>query len=108
MTPLVAAVAASVTTFAASNVDDLLLLTFFFARRIPTRRVVAGQYLGFACIVGISLIGLWAALAVPRGWIRFLGIVPLLIGVKELLHMHIYKRGEATRQGMGVLSIAAV
>jgi cadmium resistance protein CadD (predicted permease) len=82
MTPLVAAVAASVTTFAAINVDDLLLLTFFFARCIPTRRVVAGQYLGFACIVGFSLIGLWAALAVPRGCIRFLGIVPLLIGVK--------------------------
>lgn len=39
---------ASVTTFAATNIDDICLLTiFFFARRVPARRIVAGQYLGF-------------------------------------------------------------
>jgi cadmium resistance protein CadD (predicted permease) len=108
MRPLLTVIAASVTTFAATNIDDLLLLALFFARRIPTRRVIAGQYLGFACILGISLLGLWAALALPHGWIRLLGIVPLLIGVKELLHMHIYKADAATRQGMSIMSIALV
>jgi cadmium resistance protein CadD (predicted permease) len=57
MRPLLTVIAASVTTFAATNIDDLLLLALFFARRIPTRRVIAGQYLGFACILGISLLG---------------------------------------------------
>jgi cadmium resistance protein CadD (predicted permease) len=76
---------ASITTFAVTNIDDALLLTFFLARRIPTRRIVAGQYAGFAAIVGISLIGVWGALAVPHRWIRLLGVLPLAIGIKRLL-----------------------
>jgi len=75
----------SVTTFAATNIDDAFLLTLFFARRIPTRRIVAGQYVGFAAIVGISLIGVWGTLAIPHRWIHFLGVLPLAIGIKRLL-----------------------
>ena len=76
---------ASIATFAATNIDDAFLLTLFFARRIPTRRIVAGQYLGFAAIVIVSLLGAWAALAIPHRWIHFLGLVPLAIGIKRLL-----------------------
>ena len=37
----------------------------------------------------MSLTAAWAlGLAVPRTWIRFLGILPLAIGVKELVQMH--------------------
>jgi cadmium resistance protein CadD (predicted permease) len=79
-----AVLVASTTTFAVTNIDDAFLLTFFFARRIPMRRIVAGQYAGFAAIVGISLIGVWGALAVPHRWIRLLGVLPLLIGINRL------------------------
>ena len=54
---------ASVTTFALTNIDDACLLTLLFAQRIPARRIVAGQYLGFAVIVVVSLLGAFAALA---------------------------------------------
>lgn len=76
---------ASITTFAVTNIDDALLLTFFFARRIPMRRIVAGQYAGFAAIVGISLIAAWGALAIPHRWIHLLGVLPLAIGLKRLI-----------------------
>jgi cadmium resistance protein CadD (predicted permease) len=75
---------ASMTTFAVTNIDDAFLLTFFFARRIPTRRIVAGQYVGFAAIVGISLIGVWGVLAIPHRWIHSLGVLPLAIGIRRL------------------------
>jgi cadmium resistance protein CadD (predicted permease) len=75
---------AGITTFAVTNIDDAFLLTFFFARRIPTRRIVAGQYAGFAAIVGLSLIGVWGALAIPHRWVRLLGLLPLAIGIKRL------------------------
>jgi cadmium resistance protein CadD (predicted permease) len=75
---------ASVATFAATNIDDAFLLTLFFARRIPPRRVVAGQYLGFAAIIAVSLIGVWGALAILNRWIHFLGVLPLAIGIKHL------------------------
>jgi len=75
---------ASVATFAATNIDDAFLLTLFFARRIRTWRIVAGQYVGFSAIVGISLIGAWFALAIPHRWIHFLGVLPLAIGIRRL------------------------
>ena len=76
---------ASITTFAVTNIDEAFLLTFFFARRIPTGRIVAGQYAGFAAVVGISLIGVVGALAMPHRWLHFLGVMPLAIGIRRLL-----------------------
>ena len=87
MSPLLTVLAASVTTLAATNLDDIFLLTVFFARRVPTRRIVAGQYLGFAAIISLSFAGLWAmGLTIPKAWNRLLGIPPVpkevvLIGV---------------------------
>jgi len=103
--------AASVMTFAATNLDDLFLLTVFFARRVAARRIVAGQYLGFAAIVLVSLAGVWAAgAAVPHGWIRLLGILPLAIGVKALVQLHHSKSTRsAERDGsLSVFSIAFI
>lgn len=98
---------ASLATFAATNIDDAFLLTFFFARRIPARRIVAGQYLGFAAIVGVSLIGVWAALAIPHRWIRLLGLLPLAIGIRHLLKARRRSGGEQPDVGAeSVISIA--
>jgi cadmium resistance protein CadD (predicted permease) len=111
MSPIFAVLAASVTTFAATNLDDLVLLTVFFARRVPTRRVVAGQYLGFAAIVLMSVVAVWVVgLAVPRTWTRFLGILPLAIGIKNLLHVHKAQcsRASGTNASLSVFSVAAI
>jgi len=82
---IAAVVPASVTTFAATNIDDIVLLTFFFARRVPTRNIVAGQYLGFLAIILLSCAGLLATLAIPHQWTRALGLVPLALGLKHLV-----------------------
>lgn len=107
MNQSLAVLSASLTTFAATNIDDAFLLTLFFARRIPTRRIVAGQYLGFAAIVGISLIGVWAALAIPHRWIRLLGILPLAIGIKRLLQAR-RARADHPQTQIGTESIASI
>jgi cadmium resistance protein CadD (predicted permease) len=111
MSRVLTVLAASVTTFAATNLDDLFLLTMFFARCVATRRIVAGQYLGFAAIVMVSLGGVWAAgAALPQGWIRLLGIFPLAIGVKELFQVHYSKsiRAEERNGSWSVFSIAVI
>ena len=100
-----AVVTASITTFAATNIDDAFLLTLFFARRIPARRIVAGQYVGFAAIVGLSLIGVWGALALPHRWIHFLGVLPLAIGVKRLLQA---RRSDTKERDIGTESVASI
>jgi len=103
-----AVLSASITTFAATNIDDAFLLTFFFAHRIPPRRIIIGQYLGFAAIILVSLMGVWAALAIPHRWIRFLGLLPLAMGIRQLLGAR--RAEEAPRRvgNMGVASIALV
>jgi len=103
---VLAVIAASVTTFAATNVDDLFLLAVFCAKRVPMRRVIAGQFLGFAGIVAISLIGLLAALTIPHAWFRVLGFLPLAVGIKHLFHMH--KNGGQPASKFNVLSIAGI
>jgi len=105
--PLLAAIGGSITTFAATNIDDLFLLTLFFAHRIPARRIVAGQYLGFAAIILISLIGAFAALKVPHIWVRLLGVLPLALGLKQLLRLG-KGDGETPQFGSAILSIALV
>ena len=96
---------ASLATFASTNIDDAFLLTLFFARRIPARRIVAGQYIGFAAITIVSLVGALAALAVPHRWIRFLGLVPLAIGMKLLLQAG---RTKSERLRVDALSITSI
>ena len=72
------------------------------------RRIVAGQYVGFAAIVGISLIGVWGALAIPHRWIHLLGVLPLAIGIKRLLQARRTGAEQPFASTEGVASIALV
>ena len=106
MAATIAVILASLTTFAATNIDDLLVLTLFFAQRVPTRKIILGQYLGFGAIVGLSLVGFWAATSIPGAWFRLLGLLPLAIGLKELSGINTKERQAAKKRD--VLSIAAI
>jgi cadmium resistance protein CadD (predicted permease) len=78
-------VALGVTAFAATNIDDsLLLLLFFGDRRYRIRHVFAGQALGIGLLVLISLAGALLALAVPERWIGLLGLLPIALGARGL------------------------
>jgi cadmium resistance protein CadD (predicted permease) len=90
-----------------TNFDDVVLLTLFFAQRVPTRNVVFGQGLGFAGIVALSLAGSWTAASIPSAWFRFLGLLPLAIGIKQLVRTHSIEWKTGVRN-TDVLSIAAV
>jgi cadmium resistance protein CadD (predicted permease) len=102
MSSIVAIVAASVTTFAATNIDDIVLLTLFFAQRVPAQNIVAGQYLGFLAIILLSYLGLLLTLAIPHPWIRALGLIPLVLGLKQfvlLFRKHEDEEALVDRQG---------
>ncbi len=79
-------IALGITAFAATNVDDsLILLLFFGDRRYRIRHVFAGQALGVGLLVLISLAGALLALAVPERWVGLLGLLPVALGVRELV-----------------------
>jgi cadmium resistance protein CadD (predicted permease) len=77
--------ALGVVAFAATNADDLFILTAFFADpSARARGVVLGQYLGIAALTLASMACAFAALAIPAAWVGLLGLLPLAIGIKKL------------------------
>src|SRR5207248_10228314 len=78
-------------TFAATNIDDIFVLTLFFSqtsRGFRSAHIVAGQYLGFSALVAISLVGFFGGRILPRTWVGLLGFVPILVGVRRWIHRH--------------------
>jgi cadmium resistance protein CadD (predicted permease) len=101
--------AATVATFAATNLDDLFLLTLLFARGVPTRRIATGQYLGFGTIIALSCLAVVLTFAVPAHWIRWLGLLPLGIGVRGLVKLRRPGGTEAPLvQPQSTLAIASI
>ena len=89
MSSLPASAATAVALFAATNVDDLVVLALLSATSRATGRprrweIWAGQYLGFAVLVGLSLAAGRGLSLVPARWLWLLALIPLVIGVVTL------------------------
>ncbi len=94
--------------FISTNIDDLFLLVGFFSDRSFSRRhIFAGQILGIAMIVAISLAAAAAAVAVSPQRVGLLGLAPIVIGIGKLLRL-----GKAEDEGQpataGILQVATV
>jgi cadmium resistance protein CadD (predicted permease) len=86
-------VGVGITAFVATNIDDLFILMVFFATpRFPSSQIVLGQYLGMGSLIGVSLAGSLITLVLPRNLIGLIGLFPIAIGIKELLHLD--KKGD--------------
>ncbi|MFJ8802854.1 cadmium resistance transporter [Streptomyces sp. NPDC102487] len=72
--------------FAVTNIDDILILSLFFAQgaghRNSTRRIVLGQYLGFAAILAVAVAAAFGATFLPESATPYLGLLPLALGLK--------------------------
>jgi cadmium resistance transport/sequestration family protein len=102
MSGLGTAFSAGITAFVATNIDDIIILLLFFAQvdaNFRRRHIVIGQYLGFTLLILASLPGFFGGLVVPREWIGLLGLLPIAIGLKQLVN-----RQEDTAQVQTVTS----
>lgn len=82
---MIASAAQAIGLFLVTNIDDIIVLSLFFARgagqRGTTFRIVAGQYLGFVGILLASLaVTFGAGLFLPDSAIPYFGLIPLLLG----------------------------
>jgi cadmium resistance protein CadD (predicted permease) len=102
-------IAVGAVVFASTNVDDILLLSAFFAQ--PGRsiaRIVFGQFLGIGVLVLVSVVAALAALAIPPDWVAFIGGVPIALGLKYLLARQDTGTTAQAQAGVGSLTVAAV
>lgn len=72
--------------FLVTNIDDIIVLSLFFARgagqRGTTVRILVGQYLGFVGILGAAvLVSLGAGALLPPEVIPYFGLIPLGLGL---------------------------
>ena len=112
---LVSLIAIAVVAFASTNIDDLFVLLGFFADPDFDRRdIVLGQCLGIAALFGASVIVSLLALAIPVEYLRFLGLGPVLVGIRKWLHLRRDRRDAASttrvrdRNRFGWLTVATV
>lgn len=106
--------------FAATNVDDILVLSLFFGRGSgqpgAARRIVAGQYLGFTALLAITVAAAYGATFLPASAVAYLGLLPLALGLRAAWqawrdHRRSGSDGqqrERSRADPGTLQVAAV
>jgi cadmium resistance protein CadD (predicted permease) len=79
----------AIVAFTATNIDDIIILLLLFSQvdgNFRRRQIVFGQYLGFIAIIIASLPGFFGGLIIQREWIGLLGILPIIIGLMQLLN----------------------
>lgn len=77
---MVSGLLSAIGLFLATNIDDIIVLSLFFARgagqKGTTVRILAGQYLGAAVLVTLG-----AEAFLPEQVIPYFGLFPLLLGL---------------------------
>ena len=115
LTPILQAIG----LFVATNIDDIIILSLFYARgagqRGTTRKILLGQYLGFGGILlAAVVISLGARSFLPEDALPYFGLIPLALGLYAAWRAW-RNRGDddddeakvADKQ-VGVLTVAAV
>ncbi|MET8045164.1 cadmium resistance transporter [Micromonospora sp. NPDC005215] len=89
MIDLLGTAAGAAVVFAATDIDDIVILTLFFVAARTTGRprpwhIVAGQYLGIGALALASTVVAAGLLVVPDPWTGLLGLLPIALGVRAL------------------------
>src|SRR5690349_5782456 len=73
--------------FAVTNVDDIVILSLFFAQGAGQRgsagKVVAGQYLAFTAILAVAIGVTFGASFLPEEALPYLGLLPIALGLRD-------------------------
>ncbi|MBF0744297.1 cadmium resistance transporter [Micrococcus yunnanensis] len=115
LTPILQAIG----LFVATNIDDIIVLSLFYARgagqRGTTRKILLGQYLGFGGILlAAVVISLGARSFLPEDALPYFGLIPLALGLYAAWRAW-RNRGDddddeakVANKQVGVLTVAAV
>ncbi len=75
-------------TFAATNVDNLVLLVgWMLSGRVPRHHIFIGYGLGMGALLAIAFGLGFSSNAIPVQYLGYLGIIPILLGAKMLVDL---------------------
>lgn len=113
---IVATIVTAVVMFAATNIDDAVVLVVLNiasrAAGAPKRRAIwAGQFVGIGLLVLVSFLAALGLSTVPVRWVGVLGLIPLLRGIQGLARLIRDRRVEdpdPPALASGVVSVIAM
>jgi cadmium resistance protein CadD (predicted permease) len=83
---MITLVSLSLVLFIATHVDDLFLLLSWYAEgRTAKVAIVLGQYLGVIALISAGLLCSRIAVAIPASYLRWLGLIPMSLGLQKLV-----------------------
>ena len=91
----------SLTAFAGTNIDDLLINTFLFAdSKTPSDAcsLTAGKYLGMGTLTAISILSALGLQLLKFQYLSLLGVVPILLGIRSIIETLRGTNGDASPQ----------
>jgi cadmium resistance transport/sequestration family protein len=85
-----ATIATAAGVFAATNIDDIIVLTVLFLACRATGKprpwqIWTGQYAGIAALIAASAAAAAGLTIVPDKWVGLLGLIPLALGIRGLI-----------------------
>lgn len=112
---MLSSILAAAGLFIVTNIDDIIVLSLFFARgagqRGTTAKIFAGQYLGFGAILATAILfALGAGAFLPASVIPYFGLIPLGLGLWAAWESWRGDDDDDQPDGkkVGVLTVAAV
>lgn len=78
----------SITSFVGTNIDDIFINTLFFSEaknQSEIKGIVIGKYLGTSALILLSVLSALGLRFLPQHYIGYLGLVPIGLGVKEII-----------------------
>lgn len=79
----------SITSFIGTNIDDMIINTFFFAAAKSNRDkscIVLGKYVGMGMLIIISVLGALGLSFLQLEYVGYLGVIPIGLGIKEIIN----------------------
>ncbi len=94
----------AIVSFAATNIDDILILSILFSIS-DMKSVVIGQFAGMSVLIIISIIFSIFSQMFLAGYVWLLGLVPIILGIRAAI---IRNDDDKEAEGLTVLGIAAL
>jgi cadmium resistance protein CadD (predicted permease) len=83
---MISVIITAIVSFISTNLDDIFVLMVFFSQvsvHQRKRHIIIGQYLGVIALLMISVLGAYGLNIFPQKYTGLLGIIPILLGIKE-------------------------
>lgn len=113
---MIGTIISGIISFIGTNIDDILIDTIFFTEADTKQKIrgaVLGKYLGIGTLILLSVLGAFGLSFLPKEYTRFLGLIPIGLGIGEWLsHMKNSENGDgdvpAKKSAVFVLNVTIV